>query len=137
MANLAAAIKEEIQRLARKEIKSQTGSTKQAVSQYRREIASLKRQMRKQETKIAFLEAHEKKRMAEPVDAEDTAEGVRFYSRSVKAASGCGWTSGCHYAKLVGVSSLTIYNWEHGKTRPRQEQSARWWPSAASGSVSR
>jgi DNA-binding transcriptional regulator YiaG len=26
------------------------------------------------------------------------------------------------YAKLVGVSPLTIYNWEHNKSRPRQGQ---------------
>jgi DNA-binding transcriptional regulator YiaG len=32
--------------------------------------------------------------------------------------------SAADYAKLVGVSSLTIYNWEQGKTRPRQEQLA-------------
>ena len=44
MANLAATLKEEVQRLARKEIKAQTGTTKQAVAQYRREIAKLKRQ---------------------------------------------------------------------------------------------
>jgi DNA-binding transcriptional regulator YiaG len=124
MANLAAAIKEEIQRLARKEIKSQTGSTKQAVSQYRREIADLKKQMRKQGTKIAFLEAHEKKRLAEPADTEDAAEGVRFSARSVKAQRVRLGLSAADYAKLVGVSSLTVYNWEHGKTRPRQEQLA-------------
>ena len=29
-----------------------------------------------------------------------------------------------NYARLVGVSSLTIYNWEHGKSRPRKEQLA-------------
>ena len=28
------------------------------------------------------------------------------------------------YGKLVGVSGLTIYNWEHGKTRPRPAQFA-------------
>lgn len=32
--------------------------------------------------------------------------------------------SAADYAKLVGVSELTIYNWESGKTRPRQEQFA-------------
>jgi transcriptional regulator with XRE-family HTH domain len=32
--------------------------------------------------------------------------------------------SAADYAKLVGVSALTIYNWEQGKTRPRQEQLA-------------
>ena len=59
MPNLAATLKEEIQRLARKEIKAQTGSTKQAVAKYRSEIAQLKRQLREQEKKIAFLEGQE------------------------------------------------------------------------------
>jgi DNA-binding transcriptional regulator YiaG len=124
MANLAAAIKDEIQRLARKEVKSQTGSTKQAVAQYRREIAGLKRQMRKQEQKISFLEAQEKKRLEEPPATEEAAEGVRFSARSVKAQRERLGLSAADYAKLVGVSSLTIYNWEQGKTRPRQEQLA-------------
>ncbi len=124
MANLAAAMKDEIQRLARKEVKSQTGSTKQAVAQYRREIAGLKRQMRKQEQKIAFLEAQEKKRLEEPPATEEATEGVRFSARSVKAQRERLGLSAADYAKLVGVSSLTIYNWEQGKTRPRQEQLA-------------
>ena len=124
MPNLAAAIKEEIVRLAKKEVKSQTGATKQAVAQYRREIASLKRQMRKQEQKIAFLEAQEKKRLEVPPTAEETAEGIRFSARSVKAQRERLGLSAADYAKLVGVSSLTIYNWEQGKTRPRQEQLA-------------
>lgn len=33
--------------------------------------------------------------------------------------------SAADYAKLVGVSPQTIYNWEKGKTRPRKEQIAR------------
>jgi len=33
--------------------------------------------------------------------------------------------SAADYAKLIGVSSLTVYNWEHGRTRPRQ---SRWRP---------
>lgn len=57
MSELATALKEEIRRLARKEIRAQTTSTKQAVAQYRREIATLKRQLREQEKKISFLEA--------------------------------------------------------------------------------
>jgi DNA-binding transcriptional regulator YiaG len=32
--------------------------------------------------------------------------------------------SAADYAKLVGVSPLTIYNWEHGKSRPRGGQLA-------------
>ena len=124
MANLAATIKEEIQRLARKEIKAQTGSTKQAVAQYRREIAKLKRQVREQGKKTAFLEAQERKRLGQPQVAEEAAEGVRFSARSVKAQRERLGFSAANYAKLVGVSELTIYNWELGKTRPRKGQLA-------------
>ena len=124
MANLAATIKEEIQRLARKEIKAQTGSTKQAVAKYRREISQLKRQLREQEKKIAFLEAQETKRLSQPQAVEEPVEGVRFSARSVKSQRERLRFSAADYAKLVGVSSLTIYNWEQGKSRPRKEQLA-------------
>ena len=124
MANLAAAIKEEIRRLAKKEIKAETGSTKQAVAQYRREIAKLKRRVREQEKKIAFLESQERKRPEQPEAAEEVAEGVRFSPRSVQAQRERTGLSAADYAKLVGVSAITIYNWEQGKTRPRQEQLA-------------
>ena len=124
MADLAAALKEEIRRLARKEIRAETGTTKQAVAHYRREIAKLKRQVREQEKKIAFLEAQERKRLEEPQAAEEAAEGVRFSARSVKSQRERLGLSAADYAKLVGVSPLTIYNWEHGKSRPRKEQLA-------------
>jgi DNA-binding transcriptional regulator YiaG len=123
MADLANALKEEIRRLARKEIKAETGATKQAVAQHRREIAKLKRQVAEQEKKIAFLEGRERKRLQEP-EAEEVAEGARFSARSVKAQRERLGLSAADYAKLVGVSSLTIYNWENGKNRPRQEQLA-------------
>jgi len=32
--------------------------------------------------------------------------------------------SAADYGKLVGVSGLTIYNWEHEKARPRKAQLA-------------
>jgi DNA-binding transcriptional regulator YiaG len=124
MPNLAATLKEEIQRLAKKEIKAQTGSTKQAVAKYRGEIAKLKRQMREQEKKIAFLEAQEQKRLEQPQAAEESVEGVRFSARSVKAQRERLGLSAANYARLVGVSGLTIYNWEQGKSRPRKEQLA-------------
>jgi len=124
MADLAGALKEEIRRLARKEIKAETGATKQAVAQYRREIASLKRQVAEQQKKIAFLEGQEKKRIEEPQADEEAVESARFSPRSVAAQRKRLGLSAADYGKLVGVSPLTIYNWEKGKTRPRQEQLA-------------
>jgi DNA-binding transcriptional regulator YiaG len=49
---------------------------------------------------------------------------LRFSARSVKAQRRRTGLSAADYAKLVGVSPLTIYNWEHHKSRPRREQFA-------------
>jgi len=124
MPNLAAAIKAEIQRLARKEIRAQTGATKQAVTQYRREIAKLKRELREQQKKIKLLERQERARLEQPQTAEESAENVRFSARSVKAQRSRLGLSAKDYGKLVGVSPLTIYNWEQGKSRPQKAQLA-------------
>ena len=118
MTTLAVALKEEIRRLARKEIKAATHATAKAVAQHRREIAKLKRQLREQEKKIASLQKG--KPSPKLVD-----ESVRFSARSVKAQRARLGLSAADYARLVGVSPLTIYNWEHGKSRPRQEQFAQ------------
>ena len=80
--------------------------------------------MQKQEKKIAFLENQERKRLEEPQANEEAVENVRFSARSVAAHRKRLGLSAADYAKLVGVSALTIYNWESGKTRPRQEQLA-------------
>jgi len=121
---LAIALKDEIRRLARKEIKTRTGSTAQAVAQLRREIATLKRQSREYERRIAFLEGQERKRIGKPAPIDVADEGGRFSARSVKAQRRRTGLSAADYAKLVGVSGLTIYNWENGKSRPRKEQLA-------------
>lgn len=123
MTTLAIALKDEIRRLARKEIKAQTGRTAKAVAHYRREIARLKRQQRDQEKKIAFLEAQTRKAIAAAPVVESNGD-ARFSARSAKAQRRRTGLSAADYAKLVGVSSLTIYNWEHGKARPRHEQFA-------------
>ncbi|MDZ7620701.1 MAG: helix-turn-helix transcriptional regulator [Patescibacteria group bacterium] len=126
MANLATTLKQEIRRLARKEVKEQTEGTKQAVVRYRREIAELKRQLVAQDRKIAKLEAGERGVRSCANDVTDEAEGetIRFSPAWVKSQRKRLGLSGAEYAKLVGVSSLTIYNWEHGKNRPRAAQLA-------------
>ena len=125
MPNLLVAIKHEIRRLARREIKAETGSTKQAVAQYRRDIAKLKRLVQAQQREIAFLKAQEQKRLGKPQAAEaDELEGIRFSARSVRAQRQRLGLSQPNYAKLVGVSAMSIYNWEAGNTRPRSEQIA-------------
>ncbi len=124
MSSLAVALKDEIRRLARKEIRQQTTSMAQAVTRYRREIARLKRQTQAVERKIAFLEEQERRRLKEPESALEVNGETRFSARSVKAQRRRSGLSAADYAQLVGVSTLTVYNWEQGKSRPRKEQLA-------------
>src|SRR3990172_8931 len=124
MPNLATALKDEIRRLAKREIKAATRSTKQAVAQYRRDIATLKRLVRVQQREIAFLRAQERKRLNHPPTTDEPVEGVRFSARSVRARRQRLGLSAEDFGKLVGVSQMTIYNWEHGKGRPKDDRLA-------------
>ena len=125
MPNIATVLKDEIRRLAKREIKTNTSSTKGAVVQFRRDIAALKRQVRAQQKEIAFLKTQEKKRLGQvPIKDEDKLEGVRHSPRSVKAQRARLKLSAKDFGKLVGVSGLTVYSWESGKGRPRKERLA-------------
>jgi DNA-binding transcriptional regulator YiaG len=122
MPSLAIALRDEIRRLARKEIKAQTGRLSRAVVQYRHEIARLKRQLRELQKTLLRLESHAHAERQPDPSVDKLNGSTRFSARSVKAQRQRAGLSAADYARLVGVSPLTIYNWEHGKSRPRKEQ---------------
>jgi len=122
MRNLATALKEEICRLARREIKAQATPTRQAIVQYRHEILRLKRQLRDQQRRIDLLERKRKSRGSSGEADDEHLAGLRFSIRSVKAQRRRLGLSAEEYGKLIGVTGLTVYNWEHGRTRPRAAQ---------------
>ena len=131
MPNIASVLKSEITRLARKEIKAELAATKKAAAQHRREIADLKRQLKEQAKRIGVLErAAGKTKRAEP---EVNVANVRFSPKWVRTHREKIQLSQADYAALVGVSSLTIYNWESGKTRPAAKQLAAWGAVKALG----
>jgi DNA-binding transcriptional regulator YiaG len=122
MPNIAVVLREEICRLAKKEVKLQVGKTQKASAQYRRDIANLKRLMSQQEREIKLLKKRTQNGQFQA--EEEPLESVRFSARSVKAQRSRLGLSAADYGKLVGVSGLTIYNWEHGTSRPRKAQLA-------------
>jgi DNA-binding transcriptional regulator YiaG len=122
MPNFAAALKQEICRLARREFKAQAKPTRQAIVQYRHEIARLKRQVRDQQRKVAVLESRKSGGAVSVEIEEGPLAGLRFSARSVRAQRRRLRLSAGDYGKLIGVSGLTVYNWEHGRTRPRAAQ---------------
>ena len=74
MPNIAAVLKEEICRLAKKEVKAQVGKTQKASAQYRRDIAKLKRQLGQQEREIKLL----KKQQGPTPTEEEPLEAFAF-----------------------------------------------------------
>jgi succinate dehydrogenase flavin-adding protein (antitoxin of CptAB toxin-antitoxin module) len=125
MPNLAATLKEEIRRLARKEIKASISPAKRIAAAHRREITNLKRLLKLQEQKIAKLMTGRKVEVSEGGEEGDPLEGLRFSARSVRAQRRRLKLSADEFGKLLDVSAQTIYHWEQGKARPRRAQFVR------------
>ena len=47
---------------------------------------------------------------------------IRFVAKGLKAQRSRLDISAADYARLVGVSAQSVYNWEHGHARPGAEQ---------------
>lgn len=124
MANISVVLKNLISRVARKEIREDTSTTRKAILQYRRDIATLKRELRSQAKEISFLKSQEGRRLGPKASPEKPEEGSRFSARSVWAQRKRLGLTRNQFAKLVGVAPLTIFNWEHRKSRPREAQFA-------------
>jgi len=124
MPNIATVLKEEILRLARKEVRRQTNVLKKASAQYRKDIAEMKRRVSDLQRKVSPLEKQVLKGVSSPVPEAD-AERVRFTAKGLRSQRKRLGLSAAECGKLVGVTDQTIYNWERGQARPRQEQLAR------------
>lgn len=124
MPNVATVLKDEIRRLAKKEVRAYASIAKRALAQNRKDVSRLKRLVREQQKRIALFVAQGRKQAGEPPAEQDILAGARYSARSVRAQRKRLGLSAEDYGKLVGVSGLTIYNWEHGKARPRKAQLA-------------
>src|SRR5436189_5743005 len=83
MSNIATALKDEISRISRKEIRRETASLRRTSASYRLEIAALKRSVHELERQLR--RSGQGARAAKPVAAnhETIAEGTRFSARSM------------------------------------------------------
>ena len=117
MPNVATVLKDEISRVARKEVRGETVPLKKAVSAYRTEIAALKRRAQSLEQALKRLN---KVHMTAPrTAAVDEEPGkFRFSAKSLASQRRRLGLSSVQCGLLLGASDQSIHNWEHGKTRP-------------------
>jgi DNA-binding transcriptional regulator YiaG len=120
MPNVNAVLNEQIRRLARREIRANTKAIKNATGHYRRDIAALKRQL----VHLAKIVATLQRRLPQvsPMPPAEVIQKARLRIDGLKAHRAKLGLSAKDYGKLIGVSGLTIYNWESGRSKPRRSQ---------------
>lgn len=121
MTNIASILKSEISRVARKEVRVEIQGLKKTTSQYRAEIAALKRRLLALEQQVK-RSGKATAKQARPFGSDEPVRRARFSAKSLAAQRHRLGLSANAVAKLLGVSALSVYNWESGKTRPRASQ---------------
>src|SRR6187549_1569403 len=123
MPNLGVVLKQEIARLSRREVRSVTGTTRNATAQHRRHIAALRRQVAKLERQVAVLQ-RQRWGAAPAAPAAASSQKMRFVAKGLKSQRARLGLSAADFGRLVGVSAQSIYNWEQGHASPRAGQLA-------------
>ncbi|MBK8725703.1 MAG: helix-turn-helix transcriptional regulator [Holophagaceae bacterium] len=121
MPNFATQLKQEIARLARKELRKELEGLKKASTQYRSEIAALKRSVAALEKQLA-RSGRQAARQAKPEADAETGAGLRFSAKGLASQRKRLALSAAEFGRLLGVSAQTVYNWETRKTRPQASQ---------------
>lgn len=116
MTDIARALKEEVTRLARKELRRETASLRKTVASHRSEIAELKRQV-KQLEKVVNRSVKELSR-AKASTVEDTATVQRFSAKGFASLRERLGLTAAQMGLLVGASGASVYKWEQGKVHP-------------------
>lgn len=121
MPNVAALLKQEITRLARKEARGATHVLKKVSAQHRHAIAALRRQIAQLQRRLATLGRRLERGAGTAPPAPETPK-VRFVARGLRSQRARLGLSAAEFGKLVGVSAQSVYNWEQGAARPRAAQ---------------
>ncbi len=122
MPNLAATLKAEITRLARKEVRSETESLRKTVAGLRADLSATKKKLRE-------LEAHSRKTSrAQPApvalaEVAPSSPGAKFRFSAKGLASNRKrlGLSADDYGRLVGATGQAVAGWERGANKPREK----------------
>jgi DNA-binding transcriptional regulator YiaG len=113
--NIASVLKDEIARLARKEVRKEVDALKKANTSLRSKVAELSRQVA--DVQRALKSASRAKPAREMATSVESTN-LRFSPSRLKTQREKLGLSAKAFGQLVGVSQLTVYNWEGGKSRP-------------------
>lgn len=118
MPDIARVLKEEIQRLARKEVKAATAALRKDTVVLKRVAADHKRRIVKLERDNRGLRMDAARRRKESLEVTDKEVGrARITAKMVRGMRSKLGLSQAELAKLLDVNSQTVYQWEHKEGR--------------------
>lgn len=123
MPDVASVLKQEISRIARKEIAATTRiqskqiqSLKSTVRDLKAQVASLNQSVARL-SKVTSRQLSEPQQSAEPSAVRLSAKGIKKHRQRLKLSQG-------EMARLLGVSTASVGFWETGRTRPQGDNRA-------------
>src|SRR4051794_41116124 len=113
MPNIGSVLKTEIQRVARKELRTETQQLKKTVAQYRGQIAQLRRRLQalEQQVKRQARGGSRASAAAETAAADEGGPSLRFSAKGLATQRKRLGLSAAAVAKILGVSALSVYKW--------------------------
>lgn len=122
MPNIGSVLKDEVTRLARRELKKEVGPVRKITAAHRRDLAAIKRQLVSAQKRIQLLERQVSKTRAAPMAAASSEKPLRFVAKGLVSLRKRLGLPAAGLAKLLDVSEQSVYNWEAKKTVPRRQQ---------------
>ena len=122
MPDIAAVLKQEIRRLARREARALVAPVRTALLRERKAVATLRTRLAGQGDEIERLQA--RMRVAgsmRPKASEDTLKKTRWRKDTVRAIRMSLGLSQAAFAQLVGISANAVYQWESSRSSPQQK----------------
>jgi DNA-binding XRE family transcriptional regulator len=134
MTTYAESFKREVARVSKKEVRGEITPLRKATTTHRSEIAALKKTVKSLEATVrqlvklanrtgATAAAPAKVAKADKAAPSPRSQGSFDASAFAEHRKQMGLTQ-AQWAKVVGVSSLSIYKWEKGGVQPREKQLA-------------
>jgi DNA-binding XRE family transcriptional regulator len=132
MSTIANALKQEIARVARKELKDEIAALRKLTTAHRSEIASLKREIKALHGVVKGVQKGQARpasssqaALADAAPTKRRGRQAEFSAEQLLAHRTQLGLTQAQMAQLIGASALSVYKWESGKVQPRAAQQAQ------------
>lgn len=129
MSTIANALKSEIARVARKELKDEIAALRKLTTTHRSEIAALKRDIKALHGAVKSIQKNVNRPPVAPKGPQEDipvakrrGQAAAFSAEGLAAYRAQLGLSQAQMARVIGASALSVYKWESGKVTPRAAQ---------------